>query len=656
MSSITLPSSVTTIGASAFYFCPSLTSVISLNTTPPVWTSTANAFFSAVYSSAYLYVPENTTETYRAAEPWSNFEVIGEISSEDNRQFTISSVDEWNTYAENFASYTSSDVFTLTANLDLTTDSVTSFEHFYGEFDGGGHTITICDTIVTSNTGVLFCNVDTSAVIHDFTVAGTLYTTASFTAPVCYTLYGTAKNIVSNVDITATSIYVAGIAAAAYSGTLIGCGNNGAISGGECDYIAGVVAYNNGSTFTGCYNTGDITGYCKVGGIVCSAGGYASTFTNCYNTGNITGAYHLGGILAYQSTSPNTTTFYRCYNAGDISSTLSSGTLAQGYVGGIAGYLGSLVSYTECYNAGDISGLFYVGGISAYGYRYSNTFTDCFNTGDITATTSRGCVGGIIGKAGMTTMDRCYNTGVITGDIAAGGVIGTLNSSNEQQYSNLYSSGVVVSNSSTSGYVYGCSSSSVSSVSFSNIYAIDTIQNESTPWDIDSVSLVTRAELAKLDLGDSWTAGDDYTYPRITTLADNDYAKAYAAAVIPTGEDTYSSITQDFNVGTPDGVTWTASQAVVTIDGNKATFTESYEGTLIMTATCGDVSVDTELICNVSEVGISDVAQDGRTVINERFYTPAGVQVAEPTDGQKAIYIIVHTYDDGTTDVVKEAR
>lgn len=55
-------------------------------------------------------------------------------------------------------------------------------------------------------------------------------------------------------------------------------------------------------------------------------------------------------------------------------------------------------------------------------------------------------------------------------------------------------------------------------------------------------------------------------------------------------------------------------------------------------------------------VGISNLASDGRTVVGERYYNLAGQEVASPSDSDKAIYIVVRSYDDGTTVATKEAR
>ena len=54
--------------------------------------------------------------------------------------------------------------------------------------------------------------------------------------------------------------------------------------------------------------------------------------------------------------------------------------------------------------------------------------------------------------------------------------------------------------------------------------------------------------------------------------------------------------------------------------------------------------------------GITELSTDDRSVVSERYYNLSGVQVAEPVDGLRNIYIVVRSYDDGTTDAVKVIR
>ena len=62
------------------------------------------------------------------------------------------------------------------------------------------------------------------------------------------------------------------------------------------------------------------------------------------------------------------------------------------------------------------------------------------------------------------------------------------------------------------------------------------------------------------------------------------------------------------------------------------------------------------VVTDSGESGIDGIGEDGRTVIAEKFYTASGAQVTEPAGDSKAIYIVVKTYDDGTTEAVKEIR
>ena len=62
-----------------------------------------------------------------------------------------------------------------------------------------------------------------------------------------------------------------------------------------------------------------------------------------------------------------------------------------------------------------------------------------------------------------------------------------------------------------------------------------------------------------------------------------------------------------------------------------------------------------EVAGTASTTGISSVGDDSRELVSEKFYTTSGAQVTEPADG-RAIYIVVKTYSDGTTEAVKEVR
>ena len=425
--------------------------------------------------------------------------------------------------------------------------------------------------------------------------------------------------------------------------------------------------YYRSGTITGCWNSGDVTsyGYGSVGGLFgCNvysvyASSSAASISNCYNTGNIySGGRYAGGIIGYMYVN---TAVDSCWNTGDV----ECGTYgAGGIAGNIYGYATSQI--TNCWNAGSVTaGTAYAGGIAGRS-ETTETISGCFNTGSVsslsdseTADETGGfAIGGILGYGGAT-MTNVYNAGDVSGALNAGGLIG-FPVAGTTSVDTAYSAGSVTAPEGNAGNIVGVDTDNetywTSSDNISNTYYLSETAVECND---DMSTAVSRASLATLDLGTNWTAGDDYTYPRLTSFADIDYAKAYAAAVIPTDSDSYDSITQDFCVGTPDGITWTASSEAVTIDGNTAAFGESFSGTLTMTATSGDVSVETTLVCEVEveTTGISNIEDLTEGVVNEKIYTVDGKALNTVPSGQgKAVYIVKRTYSNGTTVTAKETR
>jgi len=78
--SVTIPSSVTSIGTAAFQNCRGLTSVTSLIMTPFAIHDTS---FSGAYYTATLYVPAGTIDAYKATKGWKNFWTIIETDFKD---------------------------------------------------------------------------------------------------------------------------------------------------------------------------------------------------------------------------------------------------------------------------------------------------------------------------------------------------------------------------------------------------------------------------------------------------------------------------------------------------------------------------------------------------------------------------------------------
>ena len=77
--SLTIPSSVSTIGNSAFASCSGLTSILTYKTTPVNLSSSTLVFDGVNKTTCTLSVPNGTKNTYQAALQWKDFTNILEF-------------------------------------------------------------------------------------------------------------------------------------------------------------------------------------------------------------------------------------------------------------------------------------------------------------------------------------------------------------------------------------------------------------------------------------------------------------------------------------------------------------------------------------------------------------------------------------------------
>ena len=70
---------MTSIGYSAFWYCPGLISIHCKSKTPPSLDNLSSSpFDDNTYSSATLYVPQGSVEVYKSAKGWKKFQNIVE--------------------------------------------------------------------------------------------------------------------------------------------------------------------------------------------------------------------------------------------------------------------------------------------------------------------------------------------------------------------------------------------------------------------------------------------------------------------------------------------------------------------------------------------------------------------------------------------------
>jgi len=285
---------------------------------------------------------------------------------------------------------------------------------------------------------------------------------------------------------------VGGIAGYIYStAKLDGCINNATVIGSGSD-VGGIVGFSKGSIeIIASQNTADVTGKSHVGGFLGGANTTA-TVRGAINNNVITAEHTAGGIAG----SGNSISLFDCENYGAVVATGAyvSDNAAKTFVGGLAGYCGSI---TNCKNTVNISGIAnYVGGLAGY---CNGSITNSENNGDvvgganingglagylltnITGSVNNGSVtgkdytGGLAGSISSGKIDGSSNYGKVTGEKYTGGIAGYVNTQIELTYTKneadvtgkAYTGGFI-------GHIYSSSISNIRNAVNSNVVSGDT--------------------------------------------------------------------------------------------------------------------------------------------------------------------------------------
>ena len=511
-------------------------------------------------------------------------------------------------------------------------------------------------------------------------IANVVTGTARFYLDSCYnTANITAKALVAGLITCGTSVK--------YKVDMNHCYNTGDIYSASTTAVssaptAGIaVTITAGSTYRNTWNSGKVTTdknlYCAgVLGYNVSDGTLETLVDSCYNLGDVTANGNQGaGLIAY---TPNYTTISNCYNKGNVVGTWG--------VGGLINCLsGSATKLSSCVNYGNVEGnANRIGGITGYGS--PEGVYDCVNFGDISTTsevqgTAAAAGYGIGGIAGQLSgkIIRCANYGTITGACLTAGILGRSNAAGKTETAtrtvleNCYSAGKVVAPTDSCGNVLGVSVENNGNVwgpynVLDNCYYI---ADGVTRLDAPLAIAATSEELAATDMGEGWVETDNYTYPIQSVHADNELLLVSAAQVVlpeqdgePAPAPRKADITVDltdvvlstpeFNVGAPEGVTWTANPAIVEFNGNSATITQSYTGEITLTVTAGEYSKDVIINVDLIISAIDDINANNGNVISEEYYNLNGQRIVGHVDNGQVV-IVKRTYSDGTTTAVKVA-
>ncbi len=566
-----------------------------------------------------------------------------------------------------------------------------------GEISGSGNDIAGIAAEAEEGVELLRCGNEGKIVSNGSSasyIAGLIAESAPITMDECYN-----KGNIEIADVDKTK-YVAGLIAYAKSSstqeitmTLTKCHNEGNIEGAAV--VAGLIANTEASAskinplaLSECYNTGTITarptttqsstGAPTAGLIALYTPG--SAITDCWNSGTIsTTNNNAGGIIGYYKTAPKEATpavIKNCYNTGTIESDGSN-------VGGIIAYSTEYTTVDSCYNTASLSGSFGVGGIVGYLNGATSTVKDCWNEGKITVATNRGGglvglgnkgvvessfnvgevvslsatvgtdktsgygIGGLAGQ-GTAVFTACYNMGAITGANQVGGLVG-VPKKGQTQLVRCYNAGIVTAQSEECGSLVGAELADTYWDEENKVEDSYFVTDYGTYRNDGVGTATTIAELAKTDMGDGWNVGDDYTLPIPTTLVSVPCALINAVTMAFAEGDSESSVTTDFFVGAPEGVDWSSSVSNISFSGFNAMFDDrEYVGKATLTATASDLTRTFEILCNKKSAGVSAVYSE-KVVVKEVYYNVSGIEVPKPVSHDGNVYMIVRTYDDGTT-------
>lgn len=441
--------------------------------------------------------------------------------------------------------------------------------------------------------------------------------------------------------------------------------------------LAGIAsALAKGATVAGCRNEASVVGFNQYTGGIAGNTGTATqdmpiVVTECVNTGRVyTQTYNAGGIIgsvsAYNYVS-------KCFNTGDVDGLYG--------VGGIAGYIASVSgtkpsSLTDCVNAGKVTCITNrSGGIIGNCQSAQFTFSGCVNVGDVESLcenggttpvqSSKGDVSGyaIGGIAGISNgpVSNCVNFGSVKGVSRIGGIVGEPTMGNSK-FTNCINLGALIAPNDTCGPIVGVNDNNSAAWSASNtvascFYSDGVAMNVSNPRYANNLG----EKLALKDIVGKNIEGmyiaDAYCVPVPAEVKENPIAKLYSAQILPADNETIGCIKNDFHVGLPSQVEWSAAPASeITINGNLAKISAvPFVGIVALTARTGEYYRTVDVKVDNRDSGITNNPASAE-IIEEAWYGADGRRCPRPSIGDCKIYMVVRRYADGSIKAIKVAN
>ncbi|MBT9371277.1 MBG domain-containing protein [Rhizobium sp. CSW-27] len=218
------------------------------------------------------------------------------------------------------ADYSASGIWASTGWVPV---GLTGGMQFTGTLDGLGHTISALTINRTSGGVGLFGYVGTNGILKDFSLTGSIVTSASNVGSVVAYNYGSITQVSSSASVKANE-YAGGLVGQNW-GTIAQSSASGSVTGSGVG-IGGLVGVSNSGLISQSFASGTITSNgIYVGGLV----GFSinTTISDAYSIGSVTGWNYVGGLLG----SSINTSVQQAFAAGKI--TASGGTVAGGLIG-----------------------------------------------------------------------------------------------------------------------------------------------------------------------------------------------------------------------------------------------------------------------------------------------------------------------------------